>query len=215
MGFSAYFLIVSDFINWAKDNDIPVGPGRGSAAGSIVAYALGITDMCPLRYGLLFERFLNPDRISMPDIDIDFCKDRREEVIDYVRIKYGKQAVTQIMTLGTMKARMAIKDVCRAYSWEPDESQQLANLIPEDPSGKHTIGVCLNQKPLKKGKDGKPDEWDPVEGLMLRYEADDRTHEALDTAMKLRKPRAQSRGSCLWGNYRARAGASLCAGLFR
>ena len=147
MGFSAYFLIVQDFINWAKDHDIPVGPGRGSAAGSIVAYSLGITDMCPLRYGLLFERFLNPDRISMPDIDIDFCKDRRQEVIDYVSDKYGKEAVTQIMTLGTMKARMAIKDVCRAYSWEPDESQQLANLILKTPAVNTPLGFASIKSP--------------------------------------------------------------------
>ncbi len=179
MGFAAYFLIVSDFINWAKDHDIPVGPGRGSAAGSIVAYALGITDICPLRYGLLFERFLNPDRISMPDIDIDFCKDRRGEVIQYVSDKYGHDAVTQIMTLGTMKARMAIKDVARAYEWTPDEAQQLANLVPEDPTGKHTIPVCLGLKPLKSG------EFDTSDVMAKRYSTDDRTRQVLDTAMDL------------------------------
>ncbi|MHC5068781.1 MAG: DNA polymerase III subunit alpha, partial [Planctomycetota bacterium] len=179
MGFSAYFLIVSDFINWAKDRDIPVGPGRGSAAGSIVAYALGITDMCPLRYGLLFERFLNPGRVSMPDIDIDFCKDRRGEVIDYVADKYGREAVTQIMTLGTMKARMAIKDVGRAFGWTPDETQELANLVPEDPSGKHTIPVCLGLKPLKG------DDYDASDKMAARYQKDERTHQLLDAAMAL------------------------------
>ena len=179
MGFAAYFLIVSDFIMWAKNQDIPVGPGRGSAAGSIVAYALGITDICPLRYGLLFERFLNPDRVSMPDIDIDFCKDRRGEVIQYTSDKYGKDAVTQIMTLGTMKARMAIKDVSRAYSWTPDEAQQLANLVPEDPMGKHTIPVCLGIKPMKNG------EYDTSEMMAKRYQTDERTHQVLDTAMDL------------------------------
>jgi len=179
MGFSAYFLIVSDFINWAKDNDIPVGPGRGSAAGSLVAYSLGITDICPMRYGLLFERFLNPGRISMPDIDIDFCKDRRGEVIDYVAEKYGREAVVQIMTLGTMKARMAIKDVARAYQWPPEEAQDLANLVPEDPSGKHTISVCLGHAPLKD------EEYDVSDAMLARYRNDERTREVLDTAMAL------------------------------
>ena len=179
MGFEAYFLIVQDFINWAKDHDIPVGPGRGSAAGSLVAYCLGITDICPLTYGLLFERFLNPGRKSMPDIDIDFCKDGRQRVIDYVADKYGQEAVTQIMTLGTMKARMAIKDVGRAYEWTPQESQDLANLVPEDPSGKHTIPVCLGKKPLKG------DEYDAVDAMRLRYEKDERSRLVLDTAMSV------------------------------
>jgi len=181
MGFAAYFLIVADFINWAKNRGIPVGPGRGSAAGSIVAYAMGITDMCPLRYGLLFERFLNPGRKSMPDIDIDFCKDRRGEVIDYVADKYGHDAVTHIMTLGTMKARMAIKDVARANDWTPEEAQELANLITEDPSGKHTIAVCLGLKPLDKDKAL----FDQVDALRNRYDNDPRTHSVLDTAMAL------------------------------
>ena len=181
MGFAAYFLIVADFINWAKTNDIPVGPGRGSAAGSIVSYAMGITDMCPLRYGLLFERFLNPGRKSMPDIDVDFCKDRRGEVIEYVARKYGAEAVTQILTLGTMKARMAIKDVARAYEWTPEESQELANLVTEDPSGKHTIPVCLGKKPLDKDKNL----FDPVDAMVKRYEADQRSRDVLDTAMAL------------------------------
>jgi DNA polymerase-3 subunit alpha len=179
MGFPGYFLIVSDFINWAKDNGIPVGPGRGSAAGSLVAYCLGITDICPMRYGLLFERFLNPGRKSMPDIDIDFCKDRRSDVIAYTAEKYGREAVTNIMTLGTMKARMAIKDVGRAYEWTPDESQALANLVPEDPSGKHTIPVCLGKKSLK----GR--EFDPSDQMVLQYNSDPRTHDVLDTAMAL------------------------------
>ncbi len=183
MGFAAYFLIVADFINWAKDNGIPVGPGRGSAAGSIVAYALGITDMCPLRYGLLFERFLNPGRKSMPDIDIDFCKDRRGEVIEYVAQKYGHDAVTQIMTLGTMKARMAIKDVARAYHWTPEESQELANLVPEDPSGKHDLQVCLGRKALNKEKN----EFGAVDSMIKRYDSDERTKNVLDAALQLEK----------------------------
>src|SRR3546814_890663 len=102
MGFPGYFLIVADFINWAKDHGIPVGPGRGSGAGSLVAWALGITDLDSLPYDLLFERFLNPERVSMPDFDIDFCMDRRDEVIDYVAAKYGRDRVSQIITYGTM-----------------------------------------------------------------------------------------------------------------
>ena len=183
MGFPAYFLIVADFINWAKGNGIPVGPGRGSAAGSLVAYAMGITDMCPLRYGLLFERFLNPGRKSMPDIDVDFCKDRREEVIQYVRRKYGEHAVTNIMTLGTMKAKMAIKDVARAYEWTPEESQALANLVPADPSGKTDLKVCLGLKPI----DEKKNEYATVDAMKLRYEQDPRSRQVLDGALSLEK----------------------------
>ena len=183
MGFPAYFLIVADFINWAKNNGIPVGPGRGSAAGSLVAYSMGITDMCPLRYGLLFERFLNPGRKSMPDIDIDFCKDRREEVIQYVRGKYGESAVTNIMTLGTMKAKMAIKDVARAYEWAPEEAQALANLVPADPSGKTDLKVCLGMKPI----DEKKNEYATVDAMKTRYEQDERTRQVLDGALQMEK----------------------------
>ncbi len=114
MGFVDYFLITWDFIKYAKDNDIMVGPGRGSAAGSLVSYCLRITDIDPLKYNLLFERFLNPERVSMPDIDIDFCYERRQEVIDYVVEKYGEDKVAQIITFGTMAARAAIRDVGRA-----------------------------------------------------------------------------------------------------
>jgi DNA polymerase-3 subunit alpha len=113
MGFAGYFLIVADFIGWAKGNGVPVGPGRGSGAGSLVAYSLGITDLDPLRYQLLFERFLNPERVSMPDFDIDFCQDGRDRVIDYVRAKYGAASVSQIATFGTMAAKAAVRDVGR------------------------------------------------------------------------------------------------------
>ena len=113
MGFPGYFLIVSDFIKWAKDQQIPVGPGRGSGAGSVVAWALLITDLDPIRWGLLFERFLNPERVSMPDFDIDFCQERREEVIRYVQDKYGQDRVAQIITFGTLQARAALRDVGR------------------------------------------------------------------------------------------------------
>jgi DNA polymerase-3 subunit alpha len=113
MGFAGYFLIVADFINWAKQNGVPVGPGRGSGAGSLVAYSLGITDLDPLKYDLLFERFLNPERVSMPDFDIDFCQDGRDRVIDYVRNKYGEECVSQIATFGTMAARAVLRDTGR------------------------------------------------------------------------------------------------------
>ena len=111
MGFAGYFLIVADFINWAKSNGVPVGPGRGSGAGSLVAYSLGITDLDPLRYDLLFERFLNPERVSMPDFDIDFCQDGRDRVIEYVKQKYGAESVSQIATFGTMAAKAVVRDV--------------------------------------------------------------------------------------------------------
>ncbi|MCL2144662.1 MAG: DNA polymerase III subunit alpha [Endomicrobia bacterium] len=130
MGFASYFLIVSDFIKYAKDNGIPVGPGRGSGAGAMVAYTLGITDICPLKYGLLFERFLNPDRRSMPDLDIDFADSGRDEVIRYVRQKYGEEKCAQIITFGSMQARLVIKDVARAMSFTPTESNNIAKLIP-------------------------------------------------------------------------------------
>src|ERR1700754_4786026 len=113
MQYPGYFLIVADFIKWAKSKDIPVGPGRGSGAGSLVAWALTITDLDPLRFGLFFERFLNPERVSMPDFDIDFCQDRRGEVIDYVRDKYGADRVAQIITFGTLQARAVVRDVGR------------------------------------------------------------------------------------------------------
>lgn len=133
-GYAGYFLIVYDFIKAARDLNIPVGPGRGSAAGSIVAYALRITDVCPLKYDLLFERFLNPERVSMPDIDVDFCFERRGEVIEYVRQKYGKESVGQIVTFGTMKSRAAIKDVGRTLGFTPAETDALAKLIPNSPA---------------------------------------------------------------------------------
>jgi DNA polymerase-3 subunit alpha len=145
MGFTGYFLIVSDFINWAKEHDIPVGPGRGSGAGSIVAYALRITDIDPLKYNLLFERFLNPERISMPDFDVDFCRDRRQEVIEYVTQKYGKERVGQIITFGTLKAKNAIKDVARVLDISIDESNLISKLVPEGP--KVTLKSAFEDEP--------------------------------------------------------------------
>jgi len=139
MGFAAYFLIVSDFITWAKDHGIPVGPGRGSAAGSLVAYATRITDLDPLPYNLLFERFLNPERISMPDIDVDFCQDRREEVIQYVAEKYGRDKVCQIITFGTMKAKAVVRDVGRSLDMAYGDVDRIAKLVPDD------LGITLEQ----------------------------------------------------------------------
>ena len=134
MGFISYFLIVWDFIHYAKSQSVPVGPGRGSAAGSLVSYLLGITDLNPLSYGLLFERFLNPERVSLPDIDIDFCYERRPEIIDYVTKKYGRENVAQIITFGTMQARAVIRDVGRVMSISYAEVDRIAKMIPPDPN---------------------------------------------------------------------------------
>ena len=139
MGFAGYFLIVADFVKWAKDKSIPVGPGRGSGAGSVVAWALTITDLDPLKYGLLFERFLNPARVSMPDFDIDFCQNRRDEVIDYVNEKYGKDCVAHIITFGTLASRAAIRDVGRVLEVPYSEVDQFAKLIPNNPSNPLTL----------------------------------------------------------------------------
>jgi DNA polymerase III subunit alpha len=149
-GYAGYFLIVADFIKAARDRDIPVGPGRGSAAGSLVAYALRITDIDPLVFDLLFERFLNPDRVSMPDIDVDFCFERRGEVIDYVRQKYGRDSVGQIVTFGTLKSRAAIKDVGRTLGFTPAETDALAKLIPNQPNYSLTVEEARKQIPEVK-----------------------------------------------------------------
>ena len=142
-GYAGYFLIVADFIGWAVEQGIPVGPGRGSAAGSLVAYALGITKLDPLVHDLLFERFLNPERISMPDIDIDFCFERRGEVIEYVRRKYGASAVGQIITFGTMKSRAVIRDVGRTLGFEPSETDRIAKMIPNTPGMSYSVGQAI------------------------------------------------------------------------
>ena len=139
MGFPGYFLIVADFINWAKNNGVPVGPGRGSGAGSLVAFSLGITDLDPLRYNLLFERFLNPERVSMPDFDIDFCQHGRDRVIAYVKEKYGKDAVSQIATFGTMAAKAAIRDVGRVLEQPYGFVDGIAKLVPFKPGQVVTI----------------------------------------------------------------------------
>ncbi len=147
MGFPGYFLIVADFINWAKNNGVPVGPGRGSGAGSLVAYALGITDLDPLRYDLLFERFLNPERVSMPDFDIDFCQEGRDRVIDYVKKKYGAASVSQIATFGTMAAKAVVRDVGRVMDWNYGRTDELAKLIPFQPGKLITLELAREMEP--------------------------------------------------------------------
>ncbi len=147
MGFSGYFLIVADFINWAKTNGVPVGPGRGSGAGSLVAYSLGITDLDPLRYDLLFERFLNPERVSMPDFDIDFCQDGRDRVIDYVKKKYGARAVAQIATFGTLGAKAVVRDAGRVLDLPYTKCDQLSKLIPHNPTDPWTLDRALRDEP--------------------------------------------------------------------
>ncbi len=148
MDFPSYFLIVWDFIHWAQEHDIPVGPGRGSGAGSIVAYSLKITDIDPLKYNLLFERFLNPERVSMPDFDIDFCFERRQEVIDYVTQKYGKEKVGQIITFGTLKTKAVLKDVARVLDIPFAESDRISKLVPED--RKMSVDKALEMEPELK-----------------------------------------------------------------
>ncbi|MDR0617472.1 MAG: DNA polymerase III subunit alpha [Endomicrobium sp.] len=154
MGFASYFLIVSDFVKYSKDHGILVGPGRGSGAGSMVAYALGITDICPLKYDLLFERFLNPDRRSMPDFDIDFADSGRDEVIKYVRQKYGEEKCAQIITFGSMQARLVIKDVARVLGFTPAESNNVAKLVPHNTSIKQALETSIDLSKLVKS-DGK------------------------------------------------------------
>lgn len=147
MKFPGYFLIVSDFIKWAKQQDIPVGPGRGSGAGSLVAYALTITDVDPLRFSLLFERFLNPDRVSMPDFDIDFCQDRREEVIRYVQQKYGREQVAQIITFGSLQARAALRDVGRVLEMPYGQVDRICKLVPNNPANPTPLSKAIEEEP--------------------------------------------------------------------
>ncbi len=170
MEFSGYFLIVWDFIRHAKDLGVPVGPGRGSGAGSLVAYAMRITELDPIEHGLIFERFLNPERVSMPDFDIDFCMDRRDEVIAYVQGKYGENSVGQIATFAELKSKSVVKDVARCLGIAPAEAQQIANLIPrKTPAETYTIAEALDVEPK----------------LKTRYESEPRIRELLDLARKL------------------------------
>lgn len=167
MGYTNYYLIVYDFINYAKSRDIPVGPGRGSGAGSLAAYCVGITDIDPVRYNLIFERFLNPERVSMPDFDVDFCYERRQEVIDYVNEKYGRDHVAQIVTFGTMAARAAVRDVGRVMGMAYQDVDKVAKLIPME-----------LKMTLQKALDVSPD-------LKAMYDADPKVHELIDTSLKV------------------------------
>lgn len=178
MGFPGYFLIVADFINWAKQNDIPVGPGRGSGAGSLVAWALGITDLDPIPYDLLFERFLNPERVSMPDFDIDFCMDRRDEVIDYVARKYGRDRVSQIITFGTMAAKAAVRDCGRVQGLPFPAVDGVAKLIP------NTLGISLDDA-LGRSKAAQEDKELCSPELIDRYQHEDEVRDLMDLALKL------------------------------
>jgi DNA polymerase-3 subunit alpha len=169
MGFPGYFLIVQDFINWGKQNGVPVGPGRGSGAGSLVAYSLGITDLDPIRYDLLFERFLNPERVSMPDFDVDFCQDNRERVIDYVKHKYGKEAVSQIATFGTLGAKAVVRDVGRVLEMPYSLCDGLSKLIPFNPADPWSLERTLADEPAFKE----------------RYEQDEEVRALVDLAQPL------------------------------
>jgi len=184
MGFTGYFLIVWDFIDWAKQHGIPVGPGRGSGAGSIVAYSLTITDIEPIRYNLLFERFLNPERVSMPDFDIDFCFERRQEVIDYVTRKYGDKKVGQIITFGTLKTKAVLKDVARALDISFEEANQIVKFIPDGPTAaklhlSDLLAETLDEKWVKEGFKPQADE---VKDL---YKKGGIYQELFDISMKL------------------------------
>jgi len=170
MGFPGYFLIVGDFINWAKNNGCPVGPGRGSGAGSLVAYSLKITDLDPLQYNLLFERFLNPERVSMPDFDIDFCQTNRDRVIDYVKDKYGRNAVSQIATFGTMAARAAIRDVGRVLDMSYTFCDGISKLIPNKPGQHITIDGAIKAEPILAERLEKEDEVKTLLALAQKLE---------------------------------------------
>lgn len=179
MGYVDYFLIVWDYIHYAKTHNIPVGPGRGSGAGSIVAYSIEITDIDPIQYNLIFERFLNPERISMPDFDVDFCYEKRDKVIEYVEQKYGKDHVSQIITFGTMSARMVIRDVARVLDMPYAEADKLAKMIPNE------IHITI-KKAMEQNKE-----------LKDLYDTDEEIKKMLNIAMALEgMPRQASTHAC-------------------
>ena len=180
MGFPGYFLIVSDFINWAKENNIPIGPGRGSGAGSLVAYSLDITDVNPLPYGLLFERFLNPERVSMPDFDIDMCQDRRGEIIDYVKKKYGEQSVCQIGTFTTMAAKSVIRDVGRTLGYPYDFVDSLAKMVLIAPNKPMTLNQFIFGGETKQGEEIPADQ-----KVLDRYENERDVKKLVDIALTI------------------------------
>ena len=197
MGYADYYLVVWDFINWSKEQGIPVGPGRGSGVSSIVAYSIGITDVEPLQYDLLFERFLNPDRVSMPDFDIDFCTDRREETIDYVRNKYGKENVCQIVTFGTMAAKNSIKDVGRVMRVPYSETDRLTKIMDGKTSISDLLGRRIDAAKEKLDRETEPDKIADLEQKLNElksvknkefceiYESDDVLRRVIDMALKI------------------------------
>ncbi len=192
MGYVDYFLIVWDFIHYAKENNIPVGPGRGSGAGSIIAYAIEITDIDPIKYNLLFERFLNPERISMPDFDVDFCYEKRQDVIDYVSKKYGHDHVSQIITFGTMSARMVIRDVGRVLDYPYAETDKLAKMVPNE------IHITI-QKAMEQNRE-----------LREKYENDEVVKNLLNISMALEgMPRQASTHACR-NSYNERPSRYIC-----
>ena len=170
MKYEGYFLIVSDFIRWAKDNDIPVGPGRGSGAGSLVAWCLKITDLDPIKFGLIFERFLNPERVSLPDFDIDFCRDGRDRVLDYVHAKYGNNHVAQIITFGKLQARAVVRDVGRVLGIPYGQVDYLCKLMPFDPSRPMTLQEYINEEPRLKEEASKDDKVNKLLDISLKLE---------------------------------------------
>ena len=195
MGYVDYYLIVWDFIHYAKEHGIPVGPGRGSGAGSILAYAIGITDIDPMKYNLLFERFLNPERISMPDFDVDFSDEQRQEVIDYVSKKYGHDHVSQIITFGTLAAKNAIRNVGRALDVSLQETDKIAKMIPNE------IHITI-AKALEENRE-----------LRELYETDQKVKELLDVSMALEgMPKNTSTHACRSCNYK-RSCRYLCSTL--
>jgi DNA polymerase-3 subunit alpha len=169
MNYAGYFLIVADFIQWAKDHDIPVGPGRGSGAGSLVAWSLKITDLDPLRWGLIFERFLNPERVSMPDFDIDFCQDKRDQVIRYVRDEYGHDRVAAIITFGKLQARAVLRDVGRVLGMPYGQVDRICKLVPNNPAKPVTLAQALESEQL----------------LKEQYSADEEIKRLIDLALQL------------------------------
>jgi DNA polymerase-3 subunit alpha len=185
MNFASYFLVVADYVGWAKNNQIPVGPGRGSGVGSLVAYSLRITDADPIKYGLLWERFLNRGRVSMPDFDIDFCMRRRSEVIQYVVDKYGSEQVAQIGTTGTMKARLAIRDTARALGLDPETIDKYGKLVPDEArggQGEHavTLAKCLTPDPAFV-----LDHKEQLDKFRTAYDRDKSFHEVVNRAVEI------------------------------
>ena len=197
MNYAGYFLIVADFIQWAKAQGIPVGPGRGSGAGSLVAYALTITDLDPIRFGLLFERFLNPERVSMPDFDIDFCQDRRDEVIRYVQERYGRDQVAQIITFGTLQARGVLRDVGRVLQMPYGQVDKLTKLVPQNPAAPVTLAAAIAERAQAAGVSRRG----PGGRARLRYRAAARRPDAarLDPRRRHRdrRPAVERTGAAL------------------